>query len=337
MKPTTLNNIQLLRAIAALLVILHHAYPHYKAMGGDIRAIEVVSHWGFIGVDIFFVISGFIMAYTAFNKSRSIDSAKVFLKHRLFRIYLGYWPFFFMALLLTYITNPDKLPSLDIVGSFWLTNIDMYKLILPISWSLGYELYFYFLFLFTFFISIDRLRYIIPTLFGSLVLISILVEIGIAQDSFFYSSSLLEFFGGVLLYQFREYLMGRLFLVISIAVVVVAYYYTIEYELKNGLYRVASFGVGAIFLTLAFLIIEYRGLYSANRYAIALGDASYTLYLSHIIIINLFYFAGVRAIFTDEELPFLGLLAIVVITILFSLTYYKYIEKPLYHRAIKGV
>jgi peptidoglycan/LPS O-acetylase OafA/YrhL len=306
-------------------------------MGGDIRAIEMVSHWGFIGVDIFFVISGFIMAYTAFSKSRSVDSAKIFFKHRLFRIYLGYWPFFFMALLLTYITNPDKLPSLDIIGSFWLVNIDMYKLLLPISWSLGYELYFYFLFLFTFLFSIERLRYIIPTIFGSLLLISTLSHLNIVEDSFFYSSSLLEFFGGVLLYQFREYLMGRWVLAISIILVVASYTYGIEYELKNGLYRVASFGVGAIFLTLVFLIIEYRGVYSANRYAIALGDASYTLYLSHIIIINLLFFTGVRDIFATLNLPLLGLFNIFAITIIFSLIYYKYIEKPLYRRAIKGV
>ena len=145
-----LNNIQMLRAIAALLVVFHHVLPHYMVMGGTLAVISVISKWGFLGVDIFFVISGFIMAYTTFNKERNFVNAKRFFKHRLFRIYLGYWPFFFIMLLILYVTNPQKLSDLDLFGSFFLVNADMFQLVLPISWSLSYELYFYFLFLFTF-------------------------------------------------------------------------------------------------------------------------------------------------------------------------------------------
>jgi len=139
----TLNNIQMLRAVAALLVVFHHALPHYAAMGGKIALISSLSEWGFVGVDIFFVISGFIMAYTTFNKERTFDNAKTFFKHRLFRIYLGYWPFFFVMLLILFVTNPQKISDLDVVGSFFLINVDMFQLVLPISWSLSYELYFY--------------------------------------------------------------------------------------------------------------------------------------------------------------------------------------------------
>ena len=71
-------------------------------------------------------------------------------------------------------------------------------------------------------------------------------------------------------------------LLFSILVVVVVYSYGVHYDVKNGLLRVATFGTGALFLTLAMLILEQKQLYSANRYFIALGDASYTLYLSHI-------------------------------------------------------
>ncbi len=43
----TLNNIQMLRTIAALLVVFHHALPHYAAMGGKIMLIAFISEWGF--------------------------------------------------------------------------------------------------------------------------------------------------------------------------------------------------------------------------------------------------------------------------------------------------
>lgn len=333
---TTLNNIQLLRAIAALLVILHHASPHYRAMGETLVAIEMVSYWGFAGVDIFFIISGFIMAYTAFNKERTLNNAKIFFKHRLFRIYLGYWSFFIFAWLLIWFTNPAKLPSLDFIGSFFLTNTDMVELILPISWSLSYELYFYFLFLFTFLFSFNQLLKLIPTIFIILIAIVLLSHFSIISTNFFYSPFLLEFFAGVLLFQYKEYLMKSWILLFSIIVVVIAYGYGVHYDAKNGLYRVLTFGTGALFLTLAMLILEQKRIYSANRYFIALGDASYTLYLSHLIFINLFYFTGGRAIFTQSGIvtPLLGLLTILVTSIIFSLLYYKYIEKPLYRKAI---
>jgi len=58
----------MLRAIAALLVLLHHTLPHYEVMGGSLSFIKQLSSWGFVGVDIFFIISGFIMAYTTIDK-----------------------------------------------------------------------------------------------------------------------------------------------------------------------------------------------------------------------------------------------------------------------------
>ena len=335
----TLNNIQLLRAIAALLVLLHHALPHYQVMGETLVLIDKVAYWGFMGVDIFFVISGFIMAYTTFHKPRTLQNSRTFLKHRLFRIYLGYWPFLLFAFLLFWFTNPAKIPSFDLVGSFFLLNTTMSELLLPISWSLSYELYFYFLFLFSFLFSLQQLYRVIPLLtLLILTLVLIAHSTTLLPSNFFYSPYLLEFFGGVLLYQFKEYLMRWWVLVLSIVVIVVAYGYGIHYESKNGLYRILTFGVGAFFLTLMFLILEQKNIYSANRYAIALGDASYTLYLSHLIIINLFYFMGFRAFFSGEGvlLPLLGLCMIIFISITFSLLYYKFIEKPLYTTAIKG-
>ncbi len=335
-----LNNIQLLRAIAALLVILHHALPHYQVMGETLAIIDVVSSWGFIGVDIFFVISGFIMAYTTFHKERTHKNATTFFKHRLFRIYLGYWPFFLFALLVLWFIDPAKIPSLDLFGSFFLINTNMNELMLPISWSLSYELYFYFLFLFSFLFSLQQLYKLIPFVFALIVALVLTTHFSsLIPNSFFYSPYLLEFFAGVLLYQFKEYLMHWWILALSIIIIFIAYSYGISHESKNGLYRVLSFGMGALFLTLAMLIIEQKNIYSANKYAVALGDASYTLYLSHIIIINLFYFLGLRAFFMGEGilLPLLGLFSIIFISVVFSLLYYKYIEKPLYNRAIKGI
>ena len=333
----TLNNIQMLRAVAALMVVFHHALPHYAAMGGEITLIASLSEWGFLGVDIFFVISGFIMAYTTFNKERTFDNAKTFFKHRLFRIYLGYWPFFFVMLVILFLTNPQKVSDLEIMGSFFLINTDMFQLVLPISWSLSYELYFYFLFLFTFIFSIRQLYILIPV-FIALILLLILYSFFNPEfpQQFFYSPFLLEFFAGVLLYMYKEYLMRSWMLPVSLLIAIMAYGYGITYETKDGLFRVLTFGIGALFIVLGALILEQKNFYRAGKQVEALGNASYTLYLSHLIIIQLFYFSGLRGFFSSEGavLPLLGFIGIVLLSVIFSLLYYQKVEKPVYQKAI---
>ena len=332
---TSLSNIQMLRAFAAILVIMHHTLPHYHAMGGSLAWIEAISMWGFAGVDIFFVISGFIMAYTTFHKERTFFNAKIFLKHRLFRIFLGYWPFFAVMLLILLVGNPDKLSKLDLFGSFLLINSDMFQLVLPVSWSLSYELYFYFLFLFTFFFTLKHLYLLIPTLV--LFLLAYLFYAPSQNDYFFYSPFLLEFFAGVLLYMYKEYLMRLWLLPIAVILMILAYSYGITHETKNGLYRVITFGSGAFFIVLIALIMESKNIYKTHHYLTRLGDASYTLYLSHLIILELFYKTGMRHLFTTHTstiVPLLGFLSILSLCIIFSLLYYQKIEKPLYQKSI---
>ena len=335
---STLHNIQVLRAFAALLVVMHHAYPHYKAMGGDLYSIQVISEWGFIGVDIFFVISGFIMAYTTFEKERGFENAILFLKHRMLRIYLGYWPFFVVMTILLFVTNPLHLERLDIVGSFFLLNANMFELVLPVSWSLSYELYFYFLFLFTFFLTVKQLRVLIPMVILILLLSSIYtLNNPAASEPFFYSHFLLEFFCGVMLYAYKKYLLKSWILFVSPIIILISIWYGITYETKNGLYRILTFGTAALFVVLSALILETKNIYAKKAYLESLGNASYTLYLSHLIILQVFYFIGLRNVFTSTSstiLPILGYLLLVLLCVVFSLIYYKKIEKPMYQKAI---
>ena len=92
-----LINIQFLRFVAAMLVVFFHCAAHLQASR---QAPGLLFGFGqsagFAGVDIFFVISGFIMAWTTAD-DRAAD-AVAFAKRRVARIYSGYWPFFLLAL-----------------------------------------------------------------------------------------------------------------------------------------------------------------------------------------------------------------------------------------------
>ena len=336
--PRTLHNIQMLRAVAALLVVLHHALPHYEVMGGSLSPIKTLAHWGFAGVDIFFVISGFIMAYTTFPKARTRSNATIFIKHRLFRIYLGYWPFFLIMLLIWYIKDPDRLHVLDILGSFFLTNTNMFQLVLPVSWSLTYELYFYLLFLLTFMVSVKQLYKIIPLFSLLIALLSGYTFLTHTEPApLLYSPFLLEFFSGVILYMFRERLLSSAMLPLALLISVSAYGYAFSYEITNGLLRVFSLGGGAFSLVWSVMILEQQQIYRAGRFLVALGNASYTLYLSHLIILEMFYYLGLRNLFTSSEhpwMPLAGLFLILLLCVTFSLLYYRNVEKPLYKKAV---
>ena len=335
----TIHMIQMLRGIAAIMVVLYHLLPQYKAMGGEIAFFHKIFQWGFMGVDIFFIISGFIMAYTTFNKERNIHNAKTFIKHRLFRVYLGYWPFFFTMFFAWLFLSPDKLKSLDIINSFFLTSQQITELVLPVSWSLGYELYFYFLFLFTFLFSKKQLYLYIPSFIG---LIFILVfysyyELEIPKN-FYYSPYLLEFFSGILLYMYKDYLMKIWLLPVNIIIIAVSLSSaSVSYHAGHEFLRVMTFGTSALLIVHSALILEHNHLYKAGKIFQTLGDASYTLYLSHTIVMIAFYFIGLREVFTShtsEVLPIIGSLLMIVISIVFSLIYYRKIERPLYQKAI---
>ncbi len=93
-----LTNIQFLRFVAALLVVFYHTSNHVRMTGVDQGVFfEIAEAVGFAGVDIFFVISGFIMFHTT-KKTTGALSMVEFLKRRMARIFSGYWPFFFLAM-----------------------------------------------------------------------------------------------------------------------------------------------------------------------------------------------------------------------------------------------
>ena len=135
-------NIQFLRAFAALAVVFYHTSAQYFAVGGETSGniFSFMSQVGYAGVDVFFVISGYIMWITT-KKVNGLNGFKNFIYARLTRIYLGYWPFFFLLLVIYYYGL--SLDKFDILGSFLLTVSSTGKLLVQVAWTLQYELYFY--------------------------------------------------------------------------------------------------------------------------------------------------------------------------------------------------
>jgi exopolysaccharide production protein ExoZ len=135
--PSKINNLQALRAFAALAVVTFHTgfiFPHMHAIGS-------------CGVDVFFVLSGYIMARICEK------NAQYFLRRRLIRIVPPYW-LLTLLLFAVAIFVPDLLGSTrahfsDLLKSlFFIPFVKESGLIRPllfVGWSLNYEMFFYLL------------------------------------------------------------------------------------------------------------------------------------------------------------------------------------------------
>ncbi|MEK6388140.1 MAG: acyltransferase [Paraburkholderia tropica] len=141
-----LLSIQYLRGLAAILVLLYHASHKQVQISGNGHEWQ----FGSSGVDLFFVISGFIMCHvTAHKKIRPVD----FIRARVKRIIPLYWTLSLAALAI-YLIKPNLVNSsggtTSIINSFTLIP-NGEKYLIQNGWTLSYEFLFYTIFSLTLF------------------------------------------------------------------------------------------------------------------------------------------------------------------------------------------
>ena len=151
---TKFYQLHILRAFAAFLVVLDHACLA-TAQRRPIGDVWVHLAWlaGFVGVTIFFVISGFIMVRTTQEKAGSIGDATDFLTRRAQRVVPMYYLATAVAVVMTQVAGAAS-PSLS--GSAYLifsllfipvmSSREVMEPVVAQGWTLNYEMYFYFLF-----------------------------------------------------------------------------------------------------------------------------------------------------------------------------------------------
>lgn len=137
-----------LRWSAALLVFLYHVSV-VEYFGGQ---PESYANWAFgagdVGVSFFFVLSGFVLAWSTTPKVRATE----FWHKRIARVYPLHLVTAVLALLLAFTLAPATKPTLGqlltnlTLTQSWVSNPDYYQSVNPVSWSLACEAFFYFLF-----------------------------------------------------------------------------------------------------------------------------------------------------------------------------------------------
>jgi exopolysaccharide production protein ExoZ len=277
-----IESLQVLRAVAAAAVMFFHGTrmiekSHgYMFLGGFFEP-------GFAGVDLFFVISGFIIYHTTAGTGMSRGE---FLRRRLIRIYPIYW--LVTAILLAYLLlKPSatmELTPLSVLANFLLLPTSPY--ILEVAWTLVIEIAFYALFAITYFIH-PRVFFVALPVWGIASVILGPVT-GIAHDSpileiWMFSGSLEVLYGVLVALAFRRGLTkGALpALVLGLGLGALSWA-DIAWWGPIPMGRELQFGVPAALILYA--AVNLRARFPA--WLILVGDASYVLYLIHATVLS---------------------------------------------------
>jgi peptidoglycan/LPS O-acetylase OafA/YrhL len=147
-------SVQILRGIAVILVALYHFEPHFRVVLRLSPESGPVALFGFFGVDLFFVTSGFVIWPLIAKVSYQRGDRLRFLAKRALRVYVPY--LVVVAIMLYYgLGNPNA----DIAKSLLLYPQGLMTQYLPVAWTLVCEIVFYLVAFGLMFIHSVRWRY----------------------------------------------------------------------------------------------------------------------------------------------------------------------------------
>ena len=281
-------SVQYLRAVAALMVVFYHLVPQLERMGWHATGLD----WLSSGVDIFFVISGFIMWTTT---SGGTTSPLAFYEKRLIRIVPLYWILTTFTLVLL-LTMPRLLQSSalrwdHVIASYLFVPAlhpvkpTMEPLVMP-GWTLNYEMFFYMVFGLALLLPQKIRVSAVATIFILLVGLGRWVENRQSVTGFYTSSIILEFLFGMLvgrLHESRRSLAARW---AWPAILIGVGFIAAAGSLKSTELRAFLWGLPATLLMLGVLALDRNRRVIDLRWARLLGDASYSIYLVHGIILS---------------------------------------------------
>ena len=319
-----IKNLQYLRAFAAINVAYLHtliASEMYDVSASTLSGLSN-SRWGASGVDIFFVISGFIMVHTQLNNPKKILE---FYFSRINRIVPIYW-LISLFIIILYLILPiifknftldlkDPLDLERMVSSFFFMAqpITGNKPIIFIGWSLEWEMLFYFIFGLSIFFQDHKKRI-------SFIFLSIFLVFAVTKTLFIF-----EFFLGVLIGYIHSkfklnqligqiiFMTGSILLLLSLNSKI----YNIEID------RFFIWGIPSAFIVLGAIYSRQIN----NSILFYLGNASYSIYLVNVLAIP-FYYKFIIYFDIKINYEFLTILCL-LFTICVGCVFHSFIEKKL--------
>jgi peptidoglycan/LPS O-acetylase OafA/YrhL len=294
----TLLNIQSLRALAALMVVFVHIEALAVMAGGRAEALD----FGNGGVDLFFVISGFIMVFTTGRKPMG---PMTFLAARWRRIAPLYWSVtlavFALAMLAPRLLQNTQADLPHLIASLLFLPLQRadgtMRPVVFVGWTLNLEMAFYVLFAAG--LMFRRRVLGVALTFGALLALAAWAQWARPADPvllFYTTPMVLEFGFGMLLGLAWPYLPRSRAPALALGAAAVAAFVLIlaAPTLWPGAERMLIYGLPAAVIVAAALTLERSGLALRWAWTRQLGNASYAIYLSHVFVTQAVILAAAR-------------------------------------------
>jgi len=351
-----INSIQILRAVAVILVIYNHSIIICTDNNYNFsfqRNFLYLRHWTSIGLDLFFVISGLIMAIVTRSYIKKPSGWYNFLLKRVVRIVPLYWLYslvvYFERSMIKHAITPGEI----IKTLLFFPLLAAKNTLLPIigqGWSLSYEMYFYLLIVI--FLMLKKKKNIFRNLLVAMVVLAVVGYFINPADltlKFISTPILIEFSLGLAVGMGYHYVTvhytqiriglikysGVATLLVGLTLMLASLFYDSQYisnpayVISNNsiaLYRSLIWGLPCSIFVFGILLTEYTFKLEMPSILVRIGDASFSGYLSHILII-----VSVGWLYTRLGLRN-GDMFIIIATLastIISLPLYTYIEKPI--------
>ena len=330
-----IRTVQALRAIAALFVVIYHS----TILSRDRTSLAQAYVWenGNSGVDLFFVISGFIMVLSSRQLRRQAEGWSKFIRLRLIRIVPLYWLVTAAKLALVTIMPAVALHTRtngwNAAASFlFLPSHDAAGNIIPvlaIAWTLSFEMLFYVAFAAALFLSLSPLLVVTPAM-AALAALSLARQGSWPAIATLADPIVLEFVLGMAI--------GSLFMArdarqvhspTAVLVGVLGLAALALLPTHDRWERVLTWGVAAAATLWAALAIEPQAGHAVPKPLVAIGEASYSLYLTHGFVLPM-----VGAVIVAAHLPPLAtsvvlIPACVIASTTVSLLVHRHVEMPM--------
>ncbi|WP_321816722.1 MULTISPECIES: acyltransferase [unclassified Paraburkholderia] len=333
MKSDRFESIQVLRALAALAVVAFHTVGNVGSYGWSARLLPRFASYGELGVDVFFVISGFVIALVSKGDRGGVGAARQFLVARITRVVPLYWLMTaIFAVLLVVVPSAfghARLAPWHLITSFiFFPSINWAGIVAPVlnvGWTLNYEAWFYLVFSLALCFTSRPLIFVGIAL-ASTSLLRLSHPTGVAF-SFYTNSIVLEFLFGAFVGTY--YAAGKkipatgagIALLIAIAC---KFAYSPTLTEEN---RILVFGIPALTILIVALALEAR--LRGARLIGKLGDASYSLYLTHVLSVPL-ALKLIQIIDRQHHVPGdLVAIAVISLAVCVALGCYHLVERPM--------
>lgn len=313
-----IDGIQILRGLAAFLVIVRHGTKEIDGFNFEV---------GQFGVDLFFVISGFVIYLT----SRNVDWG-TFAKKRLVRIVPLYWLVSSIALIGAVLLVKGTMNEVFyefVLSLLFIPHGDLFP-ILYVGWTLNYEMWFYLIFGALIFFNANLLKGATITIFAFVILGLILLSFN-DWDVTPYTVPLLpitlEFMIGVWIAYFyiNGFNFSKAFCVFLLFVALIWLWFAPNASAYT-VWRPVVWAMPAALIVVSFLGSEKHVSFGKFTFLMLLGNASYATYLIHPLIIRFTMIANEKVLNGKlEAWPLL--LVLVVGSLLSGLVFHATLER----------